>query len=156
MISSTHFVDLSTLLSSKVCFLKFHSPRHHFSAAHSRPQVITTCTQGSFCQQVLLRPGGWGWHTIRRKTGLDAETKGQVQWKCACRVTMRTHKRACICFPLKFARHRPIIMSMGLPFEDPHHLSSMRGYAGQTTSVRPMFTCVVSNTWRPLDFFKWL
>ncbi|CAM9968323.1 unnamed protein product [Laminaria digitata] len=41
-------------------------------------QVITTCAQGSSCQQLLCGVDGWGWHTLRRKTGLDAETKRQV------------------------------------------------------------------------------
>lgn len=41
-------------------------------------KVVMTCHQGSPCQQLLTGPEGWGWHLLRRKTGLDAETKGQV------------------------------------------------------------------------------
>eukprot|EP00903_Cladosiphon_okamuranus_P012671 g11851.t1 len=44
----------------------------------SHVKVITTCTQGSSCQQLLCGSDGWGWHLLRRKSGLDAETKAQV------------------------------------------------------------------------------
>ncbi|CAN0538346.1 unnamed protein product, partial [Ectocarpus sp. 12 AP-2014] len=40
--------------------------------------VITTCSTGSSCQQLLCGAEGWGWHMLRRKAGLDADTKGQV------------------------------------------------------------------------------
>ncbi|CBN74759.1 hypothetical protein Esi_0041_0099 [Ectocarpus siliculosus] len=41
-------------------------------------KVITTCSTGSSCQQLLCGAEGWGWHMLRRKAGLDADTKGQV------------------------------------------------------------------------------
>ena len=47
--------------------------------------MITTCTQGGSCQQLLCGADGWGWHLLRRKSGLDAETKGQVCVGGCCR-----------------------------------------------------------------------
>ncbi|CAM9469568.1 unnamed protein product, partial [Scytosiphon promiscuus] len=41
-------------------------------------KVITTCYPGSSCHQLLCGAEGWGWHMLRRKSGLDAEAKGQA------------------------------------------------------------------------------